>query len=62
MAVQLQSNLASIRVYSWEPFGAAILPDSYTQQVQVAAVDAYDWSDITVNREDPAANPGPSRT
>lgn len=48
-SVELQANSAPVLRFSWEAAGSEVLPDSYSQQLQVSAADANDWSDASVN-------------
>jgi hypothetical protein len=58
-SVELLSNSAPILRFEWEAAGAATLPDSYTQQVEVSLADEEDWSGAQVNQEDDHATYGP---
>ncbi|MGN6142248.1 MAG: hypothetical protein ACTHOP_01520 [Mesorhizobium sp.] len=49
--VELQNNSAPFLKFSWLAAGAGVLPDSYSQQVQVSAAGADDWHDAVVNQQ-----------
>lgn len=49
--VELSENSAPVLKFSWVPAGAAVLPDSYSQQIQVSPADAEDWHDASVNQD-----------
>lgn len=57
--VELQNNSAPVLKFSWVAAGAATLPDSYSQEVEVSPADAEDWSAANVNQDDDTAVFGP---
>lgn len=56
--VELLSNSAPIIKFSWEGL-STILPDSWSQRLQVSVADEEEWFDATVNNEDKEATFGP---
>ncbi|MGB3898198.1 MAG: hypothetical protein WA973_06555 [Mesorhizobium sp.] len=59
VTVELLENSAPVLKFSWLAAGAGVLPDSYSQQVQVSPADADEWSDASVNQEDNTAQFSP---
>lgn len=59
VTVGLLNNSAPILNFSWVADGAGVLPDSYSQQVEVSAADADEWSTASVNQDDNTAQFGP---
>ncbi|MER8827239.1 hypothetical protein NKH73_14215 [Mesorhizobium sp. M0938] len=49
--VELAANSAPILKFAWVAAGAGVLPDSYTQELQVSAAGADDWFDASVNQD-----------
>lgn len=59
VTVELQNNSAPVLKFSWTAAGAASLPDSYGQEVEVSPTDAEDWSAANVNQDNNTAVFGP---
>ncbi|RWX78255.1 hypothetical protein EPK99_06375 [Neorhizobium lilium] len=57
--VDIQQNSAPVLRFGWGPTGAATLPDSYSQQLQVSPADADEWLDANVNQLQKTATFGP---
>lgn len=59
VTVELLNNSAPVLNFSWVADGAGVLPDSYSQQVEVSAADADEWSTASVNQDNNTAQFGP---
>lgn len=57
--VEVQNNSAPVLRFSWVAAGAAVLPDSYSQELEVSPADAEAWVAASVNQEEDTAVFGP---
>lgn len=57
--VVLQQNSAPALKFEWEGAGSATLPDSYSQQLEISATGADEWTAASVNQEEDTAFIGP---